>query len=56
MNSYQNRNFLNAGQFSQIKDRARHLSCRVGSARGTTRSISVRPEGEKGDFQPYAFA
>ena len=45
----------NAGQYRQIRDRMTRLSCLLGSARGTTRSISVHAEeGERRYFQHCA--
>ena len=38
----------------QVGDRVRRLSCLVGSARGTTRSISVHAEDEIRDLQQHA--
>ena len=37
-----------------VRDSVRRLSCLLGSAGGTTRSISVHAEGERSDLQQYA--
>ena len=45
--------FLEAGQSGRIRHRVTRLSCLLGSARGTTRSISVHAKGEIPDLQQY---